>query len=184
MGNWNKNRLPCPKCNIDICKLPGWSCDNVCCRNCLHSFCWECGESLASKDFRPCSKRGFYLAKLSRAKKNIWKWNPKIRLQIRHKCTSCSKCFYTISGLRTHMRVHFNCSICFRGFGTRARLLFHIREHRNNGLFKCLHNSAPLGKANLRYFETPEINNFRRRSVRLKIKALKNLYLAKRKNFN
>jgi len=38
-GNWNKDRLPCPNCNIDICKLPGWSCDNVCCRSCLYSFC-------------------------------------------------------------------------------------------------------------------------------------------------
>lgn len=38
-GNWSKDRLPCPNCNIDICKLPGWSCDNVCCRSCLFSFC-------------------------------------------------------------------------------------------------------------------------------------------------
>jgi len=188
IGNWNKNRLPCPKCNIDICKLPGWSCDNVCCRNCLHSFCWQCGESLAAKDFRPCIKTGYYLAKLSRAKA-IWKWNPKIHLQNRHGCNICPKSFFTLIGLRTHMRRHYCCSICSRGFATKATLMFHMKEHRNKGLFKCLENPEALRRAILRCVETPEITNCRRRSLRLEKQLLsceKNgrYWFQQRKNFN
>jgi len=170
-GNWDKNRLPCPKCNIDICLLPGWSCDNVCCRNCLHSFCWQCGESLATNDWEPCSKRGFYLAKLSNAVNNK---KSNVRDKFGHKCTHCSTKWSTRSGLLSHMRMHFRCWICSRGYSTKARLMFHIGGHKNKGLFKCFQNPAVVRNATLRCMESDKTRTTKksRRALRKRKKSI------------
>jgi len=177
MGDWDINRLPCPNCNIVICKLPGWSCDNICCRNCLYSFCWQCGESLAIKDFKPCNKPGFYLAKLMR-KATAGNVNPKEAVKTEHRCTLCPRIFRSKRGLWNHIRIHFRCSICSRGFTSKKMLTFHMREHRNQGFFKCFHNPAVGRKATLRCVESPEVTSSRVRANRLR----KRLFPVRRRN--
>lgn len=203
-GNWNQNRLPCPKCNIVICKLPGWSCQNICCRNCLHSFCWECGESLAVKDFRPCSKPGFYLAQLSKAGAGRRgnrlsragadrRGTLKIVKKVLQKCTFCGLRFRSLSGLRTHTRRHIMCLICSKRFSTKMKLTLHVKEHSKKGYFKRYEDPAAARRAILRYVETPAVVKNRIHPVRARKilfptkkkrgRPRKKLFPAKRKNF-
>ncbi|XP_026749299.1 zinc finger protein 664-like [Galleria mellonella] len=61
-----------------------------------------------------------------------------------HKCSQCTKRFFSAEELSHHMVKHtgvkqFRCAICFKSYGRKKTLKEHMRIHNNDRKFKCQH---------------------------------------------